>query len=116
MPDVLSNTPPLEFAGLTKKQKRLVRKLAWESMEDEARVIVVVPWIIGCTGILIGILVGVFLGRLAFPNHLFRCFVIGLVAGTGIGSWLGWWWLERELQPYLKNIILENKSRILQIV
>jgi len=116
MPDVRTITPPPEFASLTKKQKRLVRKLFWEGLEGEARFIVVVPWVIGCLGILTGIFSGVFLGRLAFPSHRFYCFVICLAVGTGIGAWMGWLWLERELQPHFKNIIKENEDLISRAV
>ena len=116
MPDIQSNNVPPEFARLTKKQKHFVRKLTWEKLQIEARFIVVIPWVIGCLGALIGIFAGVFLCRLAFPNYLFRCFVICAVIGVGIGAWIGRMWLERECQPHFKNIIRENKDRISQIV
>ncbi len=116
MPDVRTNTVPLEFADLTKNQKRLVRKLAWENLTGEARFIVIIPWVTGCFGALIGIVVGVVLGRLAFPNHQFRCFAICAGAGTGIGAWVGRFWLERECQTHYKNVIRENENRISQVV
>jgi hypothetical protein len=116
MPDVRTTPAPLEFASLTKKQKRFVRKLAWESLEGEARFIVIIPWAIGCFGTLIGILAGLFLSRLVFPHRLFLCFVICTALGTGIGAWIGWRWLERECQIRFKNIIRENEDRISQMV
>ena len=116
MPDVQPKTVPLEFASLTKKQKRLVRELAWENFKNEAQVIVVVPWVTGCLGALIGIFAGVLLCRLVFPSHLFRCLVTCVVMGAGIGAWIGWLWLERECRSYFKNIIRENEDRISRIV
>jgi hypothetical protein len=116
MADVRSNTAPLEFDRLTKKQKRLVRRLAWESLKGEAQFIVVVPWGVGCLGALLGSFAGMFLGRLAFPGHLVLCFVICAVMGTGTGAWIGWLWLEREYRPHFKNIIRENEHKISQVV
>jgi hypothetical protein len=116
MPDVRSNTAPPEFASLTKKQKRLVRKLAWESLEFESRFIVIIPWAIGCFGALIGILAGVLLSRLAFPHRLVLCFVICTALGTGIGAWMGWLWLERECRLRYKTIIRDNEDRISRMV
>jgi len=116
MQDVRSNNVPPEFAGLTKKKKRFVRELTRESLNSEAPFIVIIPWVIGCLGALIGIFAGVFLCRLAFPAYLFCCVVICVVMGAGIGAWISWMWLERECQPHFKNIIRENKDRISQIV
>ena len=116
MADIRSNTAVLEFDKLTKKQQRFVRKLTWEKLKAEAQFIVIIPWVIGCLGALIGIFAGVFLSRLAFPGHLFRCFVICAVIGVGIGAWIGRMWLERECQPHFKEIIRDNESRISQIV
>jgi hypothetical protein len=116
MQDVRSNIVPPEFAGLTKKQKRFVRMLTWEFLKSEAQFIVVIPWVIGCLGALIGIFAGVFLCRMAFPGHLFRCVVICVVMGAGIGAWIGWMWLERECQSHFKDVIRENKDRISRIV
>ena len=116
MPKVRSNNGIPEFDGLSKKQKRFVRKLTWEKLKTEAQFIVVIPWIIGCLGALIGIFAGVFLYRLAFPGHLFRCFLICAVMGAGIGAWIGRMWLERECQPHYKSIVRENRDQISQIV
>jgi hypothetical protein len=116
MPDIRSNIAPLEFASLTKKQKRWVRKLAWESLKGEAQFIVVIPWVTGCLGAMIGFFAGVFLYRLAFPHHLFRCFVVCAVMGAGIGAWIGRMWLERECQPHFRNAIRGNEDRISRIV
>jgi hypothetical protein len=116
MQAVRSNNVPPEFAGLTKKQKRFVRELTWESLKSEAQFIVVIPWVIGCLGALLGIFAGVFLGRVAFPGHVFPCIVICVVMGAGIGAWIGWMWLERECQSHFKAIIRENKDRISLIV
>jgi hypothetical protein len=117
MPDVRSNTAPREFASLTKKQKRWVRKLAWESLKSEAGFIVVIPWAVGCLGALIGFFPGVVLGHLAYPyHHPTLCFVMCIVMGAGIGAWIGWMWLARECQTRFKNIIKENEDRISRIV
>ena len=112
MPDVGTTSAPLEFASLTKKQRRLVRQMARESLEFESRFIVIIPWIIGCFGSLVGLLAGVFLSHLAFPNNLLRCLIIGAPLGTGIGAWMGWLWLARECQARFKTIIRENTDRI----
>jgi hypothetical protein len=111
-----SNNGSPEFDGLTKRQKRFVRKLTWEKLKAEAQFIVVIPWVIGCLGALIGIFAGVFLFRLAFPHHLYRCCLICAALGAGIGAWIGRMWLKRECQPHFKNIIRENKDRISKIV
>jgi hypothetical protein len=116
MPDVRSNIVPLEFASLTKKQKRWVRKLAWESLKGEAQFIVVIPWVTGCLGAMIGFFAGAFLCRLAFPDYLFRCFVVCAVIGAGIGAWIGRMWLERECQPHFRDAIRGNEDRISRIV
>ena len=116
MSEVRSNTAPLEFASLTKNQKRLVRKLAWENLKSESRLIVIIPVVIGCVGALTGIFAGVILGQLAFSGHQFRCFVICAVTGVGISAWIGRMWMERECQSRFKNIIMENEDRISRIV
>ena len=116
MQAVRSNNVPPEFARLTKKQKRFVRELTWEILKSEAQFIVVIPWVIGCFGALLGIFAGVFLGRVAFPGHMARCVVICLVMGAGIGAWIGWLWLERECQAHFKDIIRENENKISRIV
>jgi len=116
MQDVRSNNVPPEYAGLTKKQKRFVRKLTWESLKSEAQFVVIVPWVTGCLGVLMGIFAGVFLGRVAFHGHRLRCLVICMVMGAGIGTWIGCLWLKRECQSHFKEIIRENIDRISQIV
>ena len=116
MQAVRSNNVPPEFARLTKKQKHFVRKRTWESLKSEAQFIVAIPWGLGCLGALIGIFAGVFLCRVAFPIHMFRCVVICVVMGAGIGAWIGWMWLERECQSHFKDIIRENEDRISRIV
>ena len=116
MADVRSNTAVLEFDNLTKKQQRFVRKLTWEKLKAEAQFIVVIHWVTGCLGAMIGFFAGAFLCRLAFPDHLFHCFVVCAVIGAGIGAWIGRMWLERECQSHFRNAIRGNEDRISRIV
>jgi len=112
MPDVPVKTVPLEFARLSKQQKRFVRKLTWERLKADAPFVGIVPSVIGCLGALIGIVTGVIFGRLMFFQHSFRCLVICVVVGAGVGAWIGRMWLKRECQPYSKNIIREHRNEI----
>jgi hypothetical protein len=115
MSDVPSTTVPLEFAKLTRNQKRFVRKLAWETLKEEAQFIVIIPSVIGCLGAIFGIVAGVALGRLVFSQHAFRCFVICVVIGTGAGVWIGRTWLERECRQHFKHIIRDHEGEISRI-
>ena len=115
MPDVPFKTVPLEFARLTKQQKRLVRKLTWETLKAEAPFIVIIPSVIGCLGAIIGIVVGAVLGRLVFSAHPSRSLVVCVVIGAGIGAGIGRRWLEKEFRPHFKAIIRDHEREILQI-
>ena len=115
MPDGRPTPVPLDFDKLTRNQQRLVRKLTWETLKAEAPYIVVIPSVISGLGAVVGLVAGVILGRLAFFNHQFYCALICLVAGTGIGIWIGRRWMETEFRPHFKGIIRDHEREISQI-
>ena len=115
MPDGQPNPVPLDFDKLTKNQQRLVRKLTWERLKVEAQFIVVVPWVLGSLGAFVGIVAGVLLSRLIFFSHLFRCSVVCVSVGTGVGIWIARSWLEKEFRPHFKSIIQDHEREISEI-
>jgi hypothetical protein len=116
MPNVRASTGPLDFDALTKKQKDFVRKLTWEMLKTEAPFIVIIPSIICCLGVIVGFVIGVFLGRLVFSAHPSRSLAICVVIGAGIGAGIGQIWLQRECQSHFKRVIREHENEISKIV
>ena len=115
MPEARATSVPLDFESLSKKQKALVRKLAWETLKAEAPFVVVIPVIIGCLGTAVGILAGAVLSHLLFPENSFPMFLTCVLIGAGAGTWGGRVWIRRACRDHFRVIIREHQDEISQI-
>jgi hypothetical protein len=116
MPDNLSTPVANEFARLTSKQKRFVRKLAGEKLKAEEPIIVLVPVAFVGLGAMLGILAGVAIGHFVLRGHWSLSTLIGCLIGAGIGGDIGWRWFEQKCRTYFGGIMRDREKEISQIV
>jgi len=75
----------------------------------------VIPVIIGCLGAAVGILAGVVLSHLLFPENSFPMFLTSVLIGAGAGTWGGRVWIRHACQDHFRVIIREHQDEISRI-